>query len=291
VTHTTTYRYTAPVSLCHNVVRLTPRACARQACHRSRLLVDPPPAVLQQRVDYFGNHATFFTVQEPHRRLTVTAESDGAWQQTPQPVAAATLPWEQVRGLLPTDRSEAVLDACQYVFESTHVQISPELLAYASPSFPPGRPVLEGAADLMARIHTDFRYDPTATTVSTPVHEVLTHRRGVCQDFAHLQIACLRSLGLAARYVSGYLVTRPPPGRPRLIGADASHAWLAVFCPGAGWVDLDPTNNVLPTERHITLGWGRDYEDVSPTRGVILGGGRQTIAVGVDVVELPEPGA
>jgi transglutaminase-like putative cysteine protease len=276
------------VSLCHNVVRLTPRACARQACDRSRLLVDPPPAVLQQRIDYFGNHATFFTVQEPHRRLTVTAESDGAWQLVPEPVPATTLPWEQVRGLLPGDRSEAVLDACQYTFESTHVQTSPELLAYAAPSFPVGRPILEGAADLMTRIHTDFKYDPTATTVSTPVHEVLTHRRGVCQDFAHLQIACLRSLGLAARYVSGYLVTRPPPGRPRLIGADASHAWLSVFCPGLGWVDLDPTNDVMPSERHITLGWGRDYDDVSPTRGVILGGGRQTIAVGVDVVELPE---
>jgi transglutaminase-like putative cysteine protease len=283
VTHTTTYHYTAPVSLCLNVVRLTPRSGPRQECHANRLIIDPLPAVLHPHVDYFGNHTTFFTVQEPHRRLMVTAESEGAWQTSTDPVAEATPPWETVRNTL-AENAPALFDACQFAFESHHVPISAELAAYAAPSFTPDRPILEGAMDLMARIHHDFRFDPTATTVSTPVHEVLTHRRGVCQDFAHLQIGCLRSLGLSARYVSGYLVTRPPPGRPRLVGADASHAWLSIYCPDLGWVDLDPTNNMLPGERHITLAWGRDYDDVSPTRGVIIGGGRQSISVGVTVI-------
>ena len=178
------------------------------------------------------------------------------------------------------------MEACSFTFDSHYVKRSPALAEYATPSFAPGRPILDATADLSARIHREFRYDAKATTISTPLAEVLANRHGVCQDFAHLAIGCLRSLGLAARYVSGYLESRPPPGRARLVGADASHAWLAVFAPGLGWVDFDPTNNVLPSERHLTLAWGRDYGDVSPIRGVILGGGSHTMSISVDVAPL-----
>jgi len=288
VTHTTVYEYSEPVSLCHNALHLKPRSCPRQECHQVDLLVWPDPGPVQNEHDYFGNSLTCFTIQEPHRRLVLRAES---WVEVtaPEPLAAAATPaWEAVRDALRTDRSDAVLDAYQFVFASRYAPCSEELAAYAAPSFPPQRPLGEAVLDLTRRIYADFRYDPRATTVSTPVHEVLTHRRGVCQDFAHLQLGCLRSLGLAARYVSGYLVTVPSPGRTRLTGADASHAWVTVFCPGVGWIDFDPTNNRIPTDTHITLAWGRDYDDVSPVRGVILGGGHSTLTVGVDVVQADE---
>jgi len=161
---------------------------------------------------------------------------------------------------------------------------SPVLAEYTAPSFTKERPLLEAVADLTGRIHRDFTFDRTATTVATPLQTVFRTRRGVCQDFAHLEIACLRSLGLAARYVSGYLESVPPPDQPRLTGADASHAWVSVFCPPVGWVDVDPTNDVLADERHVTVAWGRDYGDVSPLRGVILGGGQHALHVGVSVV-------
>jgi transglutaminase-like putative cysteine protease len=186
-----------------------------------------------------------------------------------------------VRAALQADR--ALLEPYSFTFDSHYVRRSPALAEYAAPSFAPGRPILDAVADLSARIHREFRYDAKATTIATPLAEVLAHRHGVCQDFAHLAIGCLRSLGLAARYVSGYLESRAPPGRERLVGADASHAWLAVFSPGLGWVDFDPTNNVLPSERHLTIAWGRDYDDVSPIKGVILGGGSHTMTISVDV--------
>lgn len=286
VTHTTTYTYSQPVSLCHNLAHLTPRPGPRQSTTDFRLVVDPDPAVVHERVDFFGNPATFFTVQEPHKKLAVRAEHTTTVAPFSPPDPAATPPWEEVRDLLRTDRSPVVLDACHYSFDSPYVAASAALAEYAAPSFPPGRPLLEAALHLTARIHREFRYDPKATTLSTSLAEVLAGRRGVCQDFAHLQIGCLRSLGLAARYVSGYLLTRPAAGKERLVGADASHAWVSVYCPGSDWIDLDPTNDLIPSDEHVLLAWGRDYDDVSPVKGVILGGGEHRIAVAVDVVRV-----
>jgi transglutaminase-like putative cysteine protease len=193
------------------------------------------------------------------------------------------MPWEDVARSLPTDYTSAGLGAYQFTFESPRIRIRPEFAAYALESFTPKRPMLEALLDLTTRIHRDFRFDSKVTNVRTPPEDVFRKRRGVCQDFAHVQIACLRSLNLPARYVSGYLRTYPPPGRPRLVGADASHAWVSSYCPGVGWVDLDPTNNVVPSDGHVTLAWGRDYGDVSPLRGLILGGGAHTVKVSVDV--------
>jgi transglutaminase-like putative cysteine protease len=281
VTHTTNYLYADPVSLCHNLVHLRPRLAPRQTCHHSTLLVQPEPRALVHQQDYFGNPIAFFTIQAPHKKLSISAKH--RLEVTPlDPVPLGETPaWEAVRAALQSDRT--LLEPCSFTFDSHYVKCSPVLADYAVPSFVPGRPILDAVADLSARIHREFRYDAKATTISTPLAEVLANRHGVCQDFAHLAIGCLRSLGLAARYVSGYLETRPPPGRARLVGADASHAWLAVFAPGLGWIDFDPTNNVLPSERHLTLAWGRDYGDVSPIRGVILGGGSHTMSISVDV--------
>jgi len=284
VTHTTTYVYSEPVTLCHNLVHLTPRDTLQQTTRHHQLLVSPLPAVSKGRTDFFGNHAQFFTIQEPHQKLVVTARCSTQVTQSVPPATDDTLPWEQVRASLEADRSPAGLESYQFAFDSPYIKTSPDLATYAAPSFTPGRPLLEAVLDLTQRIHKDFRYDDTATTVTTPIHEVLRVRRGVCQDFAHLEIGCLRSLGLAARYVSGYLLTNPPAGQQRLVGADASHAWLSVCCPGSGWIDVDPTNNQIPSQKHITLAWGRDYDDVSPLKGVILGGGDHSVSVGVDVV-------
>lgn len=298
ITHRTTYRYSSPVSLCQNLAHLTPREVPWQRCRRSVLAVDPEPAVLTGRVDSFGNPAMFFSIQQPHSELTLTAiHRMEVWPRKEVEALAAgagkdSPPWEQVREQLASDCSSESLDACQFVFASRFTQsdVGPGLAEYARRSFTPGRPMLEAAIDLTERIHREFTYDTRATTVSTPVREVFTHRRGVCQDFAHLQIACIRALGLAARYVSGYLPTQPPPGQPRLVGADATHAWVGIYCPRVGWVDLDPTNNKVVSDRHIILAWGRDYDDVSPIKGVILGGGSHEMSAAVDVLEVPEDG-
>ncbi len=290
VIHSTTFRHSKPVSLGHNLVHLTPRTDGRQTCLHSETVIEPAPTLIREQPDFFGNRAMYFTIEEPHDELKVKAVSRVAvapvvaWSRdhaTTDP--AATPSWEAALVSLEHDRSVEGLDARQFVFDSPYVRASADLAHYAAPSFAPGRPLLDAALDLMRRIHADFRYDPRATTLSTPLREVLALRRGVCQDFAHLQIGCLRSLGLAARYVSGYLRTTPPPGRPRLVGADASHAWLSVWCPGFGWTDLDPTNAQIPSEGHIVLAWGRDYDDVSPIKGVNLGGGRHSMTVEVDV--------
>ncbi len=283
VTHRTRYRYAERVALCHNVAHLAPREAPRQRCLRTRLHIDPAPDVCQVRVDYFGNPTTFFTIQQPHDQLTVAAEhvvEVGPYE----PPVGETPAWEEAAARVREDLSPAGLEAREFLFDSPYVAVHPDLREYALGSFLPGRPWLEGVRDLTARIHRDFRYDGRATTVTTPLAEAFEARRGVCQDFAHVQIGCLRSLGLPARYVSGYLQTLPPPGRPRLVGADASHAWVSAYCPGLGWVDVDPTNDVVPSDRHVLLAWGRDYDDVCPVKGVILGGGDHTIAVAVDVV-------
>jgi transglutaminase-like putative cysteine protease len=284
VRHTTTYSYADPVALCHNIAHLTPRAGPRQTCLQSELLIAPFPEVTLPRTDYFGNHATFFTIQQPHRMLIVTGSNETEVQPYSPPKPEETPSWEEVRDSLPIGRDAETLDAFQFTFDSPYSAASADLTEYASPSFPPNRPLAAAVLDLTRRIYSDIKYDRRATTVATPLSEVLALRRGVCQDMAHLEIGCLRSLGLAARYVSGYLRTTPPPGKERLVGGDASHAWLSVWCPGFGWIDLDPTNNQVPSDQHITLAWGRDYGDVTPIKGVILGGRHHSISVSVDVV-------
>lgn len=284
ITHTTTYSYSESVPVCHNEVHLTPRESARQTCSYHRIAIRPQPAGTDRRLDYFGNQVTFFTIEEGHHRLSVTARSKVQVDALQLPPANKSPAWEEVRDRTPGDVSAAGLDTYQFVFKSPRVPLSTELERYAAPSFPARRPLMEALIDLTRRIHTDFEYDPTATTVSTPVDEVLRKRKGVCQDFAHLQIGCLRSLGLPARYVSGYLLTQPPPGQQRLVGADASHAWLSAYCPGLGWIDFDPTNDTICATEHISLAWGRDYGDVCPIKGVFVGGGHHDVAVSVDVV-------
>ena len=289
ITHKNHYYYSRNVSLCHNLAHLTARNCPWQTRLDGQLEISTPPVVSTTRTDYFGNIVSFFTVQEPHRKLDITATNVVDVHPQPTPDPASTPPWEDAVQLLRVRRDEVTLDAYQFAFDSQYVERDPELVAYAAPSFPPRRPLLEAALDLTHRIYAEFQFDSHATSIDTPTREVLEKRRGVCQDFAHLGIGCLRSLGLAARYVSGYLLTNPPPGQTRLIGADMSHAWLSVFHPGFGWIDFDPTNDLIPGEKHITLAWGRDYDDVSPIKGVILGGGRHSVSVGVDVA-LMEPG-
>jgi len=285
IVHRTTYRYRFPVSLGNHVACLKPRTLPNQRLIGNVLVIQPAPATLTERVDYFGNALSFFTVQEPHRELVVETRSEVEREMTRPDLKSpdANIAWEDVVQLLAAERGHAAVEASQFSYESPRIRIRPEFAAYALESFTPGRPMVEALLDLTARIHADFRFDAKSTNVRTPTEEVFKKRRGVCQDFAHVQIACLRSLSLAARYVSGYLRTYPPPGKPRLIGADASHAWVSAYCPGIGWVDVDPTNNVVPSDGHVTLAWGRDYGDVSPLRGLILGGGAHTLRVGVDM--------
>ncbi|MEM9913580.1 MAG: transglutaminase family protein [Planctomycetota bacterium] len=284
ITHETEYRYAVPVSVGHNQVFLRPRdLTGRQRCLRSVIEFAPRPASSNLRHDYFGNASTLFVINEPHTQMLVTAVSEVEVSPSDLPIPGMSPPWEAVCDAVRGDRSAAALDTMQFIYESPLVRVLPELTDYARASFTPGRPVFDAAQDLTHRIFTDFTYDPTTTTVSTPVDEVFRLRSGVCQDFSHLQIAMLRGLGLPARYVSGYLRTFKDEGDPQLIGADASHAWLAVGDGQGHWADFDPTNDLIPAEHHVTVAWGRDYADVSPVRGVIVGGGYQTIDVRVDV--------
>jgi transglutaminase-like putative cysteine protease len=279
VVHTTRYAYAETVSVSHHVARLSPRTLSWQECLTHVLEVEPRPLVQTSYADYFGNLTTFFAMQGPHAKLRVTARSTVSVSPRTVPEPSDTPAWE-----VATDRTALPLDALDALFDSLSIAAAPAFAGYARQSFPAGRPLLEAVVELTARIYDDFTFDPGATTVTTPLAEVFELRRGVCQDFTRVEIACLRSLGIPALYVSGYLETAPPPGKPRRIGADASHAWLAVHCPGQGWIDVDPTNNMLPSTGHITLAWGRDYADVSPIRGVILGGGGHSLQVSVDVV-------
>jgi transglutaminase-like putative cysteine protease len=279
VVHTTRYAYTEPVSVSHHVARLTPRALPYQECLAHALDVEPRAATQASHVDYFGNLTTFFATQGPHAELRVTARSTVSVSPRPVPEPDVVPPWERA-----ADHRELPLEALDGLFDPLSSSQAQPFAEYARKSFSPGRPLLDAVLELTTRIYDDFTFDTKATTVATSLADVFRLRRGVCQDFARFEIACLRSLGIPALYVSGYLETAPPPGKPRRIGADASHAWLAVYCPGKGWIDVDPTNNVLPSTGHITLAWGRDYGDVSPIRGVILGGGGHSLQVNVDVV-------
>jgi transglutaminase-like putative cysteine protease len=269
-----------------HVACLKPRILPRQQLSKCALIVEPSPATMTERIDYFGNLQYFFTVQEPHKELVVESRCEVKLECGATPSPQDSPPWEEAVRLLSADQSTAGLEAFQFRFESPRIKPRPEFAAYALKSFTPRRPMREALLDLTARIHKDFRFDSKVTNVRTSTEEVFRKRRGVCQDFAHIQIACLRSLNLSARYVSGYLRTYPPPGKPRLVGADASHAWMSAYCPGIGWIDVDPTNNVVPSSGHVTLAWGRDYGDVSPLYGVIQGGGAHAMTVSVDVEAL-----
>ena len=286
ITHRTLYEYVAPVTVSHHVTRLEPRESDTQTCEQFSLTIFPEPALRKARVDYFGNRLCFFALQEVHRKLEIVTHSRVTVTAPQSPAPETTPPWEGVAEMFRDPVSPEDVEPYQFVFDSPHVRGSEELAAYARESFVPGAPLLVGAAELTRRIFTDFKYDPVATTVATPLEDVWQTRRGVCQDFAHLSIACLRSIGLPARYVSGYLRTRPPKGQPRLVGADASHAWFRIFCPDVGWVDFDPTNNVQPREEHIVVAHGRDFGDVSPVAGILTGGGQHEVKVSVDVEPL-----
>lgn len=286
IVHTTGYSYSAPASLSQNELFLYPRDTPSQQVLESRFSIDPEPQYMHHRFDYFGNSVYVFMVQHPHNELSMSATSIVQTRRPVTPAVGATLPWEMVAQRLATHLQPLELEASQFIFASPLITVNSEARAYAQQSFAPGTPVLEGAADLVRRIFTEFSYDKNASTVDTTVEQVLINRKGVCQDFAHLAISCLRALGLAARYVSGYLETIPPPGKPKLVGADASHAWISVFIPDFGWVDLDPTNNLICNETYITVAWGRDYGDVAPVKGVVMGGGVHSLSVTVDVTAL-----
>jgi len=286
VTHRTTYEYDEPVAVSHHAARVEPRVTAVQSRTDWKITVSPEPAVQVQRPDFFGNRVCFFAIQELHARLDVTATSIVSVEAQPPPALELSLPWEQVARRYCDPVAPEAIKPYQFVFASPLVQPQPEFADYAKVSFPAGRPLLEGVFDLNRRLHADFAYDPVATTIATPLAEVWAQRRGVCQDFAHFAIACLRSLGLPASYVSGYLRTRSPAGQRRLVGSDATHAWFSVHCVNHGWVDFDPTNNCQPTDEHITVAFGRDFSDVSPVMGILTGGGSHQVKVAVDVEPL-----
>jgi transglutaminase-like putative cysteine protease len=283
VTHSTRYGYDEAIPLSHNVVRMKPREHETQSCLQYQLLVLPAPTVRNEGFDYFGNHVTWFSLQEPHTVLRIAAHSEVQVRAAGPYDLERGITWEDALQVLNISPDREALAAREYVFESPHVPWSAELANFARPSFPAGRPYLACLMDLTQRIHTGFNFLAGSTAIDTSVEEVFHSHQGVCQDFAHLQICCLRSLGFSARYVSGYLVTSPPPGKERLTGADVSHAWVSAYVPGAGWVDFDPTNGMMPSDAHITLAWGRDYDDVGPSRGILLGGRRHWMDVSVDV--------
>ena len=283
VKHKNAFAYSQDVSISHHILHLVPRDTPRQALHNSTIIVDPAASLRLERRDFFGNPVTYLTVQEPHHLLKVLASSRVEVQPLGEFATTDSPPWETVVDQLRRDTTFEVLDAAQFSFDSPYAESTEDIYRYAQQSFTPGRPLLQATEALTAAIFNEFEYQGGVTDLSTPPQQVLSTRKGVCQDFAHLQLACLRSLGLPARYVSGYLLTKPPEGQERLVGADASHAWIAVWCPNVGWIDYDPTNNLLVNDEHVTLAWGRDYGDVSPIKGFMLGGGSHEITVEVDV--------
>ena len=288
IEHETRYEHDGLASTSQHVACLTPRTLAHQRLLGHYLHIEPTPVSVQARTDYFGNLVDQFAILTPYTTMCVTSRSEVEIDQLERTVEPDASPaWESVAdGLLYRGKAR-YSEATEFSYASPFAPVGPEVEAFAREVFEPGRPLLAAAIALMHRIHQEFTFDPEATSVATPITEVLSERRGVCQDFAHLQIAALRALGLPARYVSGYLLTDPPEGQPRLVGADASHAWVSAWCPAHGWVDLDPTNDVLPSFRHITLAWGRDYGDVSPLRGVVLGGQEHRLHVAVSVHPVP----
>jgi len=288
VRHRTTYRYLQDVSHSWHLAHLRLRTTPTQAVHGSGVTLSLQTASRVARDDYFQNPCEWFSIDEPHNHLEVLAESRVTVEPAPERIARDSLPWEQVRTLLENPQDDEERDAVQFQFDSPLTRFHSDIAAYGAASFAPHRPLLAGAIELMNRIHRDFRYDTTVTDVTTPVDRVFEIRAGVCQDLAHVGITAMRAIGLPARYVSGYLLTEPPPDKPRLLGADASHAWFSVWAPPFGWVDLDPTNNLIVSESHVTSSWGRDYGDVAPVAGIILGGHDHVVEVGVDVIPVDQ---
>ena len=281
--HCTTFEYSQPVTFVYNLLHLKPRSLPWQTGHTSRLTVLPEPTVLTERIDYFGNIVTYCGVQHKHEAMRILIESEIEVATRPAQ-ASGGIPWNKSMDGLRRMQCPQTYDAIQYCFVSPLLNQLDEVRDYAMTSCVPGRTIHEVDIDLMHRIHREFKFDPAATTVSTPVVQVLKQRRGVCQDFAHLMISCLRSVGIAARYNSGYIQTTPPPGKERLKGADASHAWVGAYCPRNGWLDLDPTNDKVANEEFITIGWGRDYSDIAPVKGVLIGGGKHKVKAEVDMI-------
>lgn len=286
VVHETVYSYSAQVSSSRQVAHLTPRETTWQRVLSHRLVIDPPYTECADGVDYFGNRIQSFFIDDPHQTLSVRSESEVIVTSVAPPVGTASPPWEEAAGEGGGFPAGLDLSVEQFRVASPAAPILARARAYAAPSFTPGRPWLEAVFELTRRIQREFEYDPKATTISTSVNEVLDLKSGVCQDYAHLMLSALRSLGLAARYVSGYVLNRPRADGTRLTGADASHAWVAAHCPGLGWVAFDPTNGKLADQEFVTLGWGREYLDVTPLRGVVLGAGSQQLAVAVKVTPL-----
>ena len=301
VVHETRYRYMPSVENAHHLVHLKPSDCNGQTLIEHALRITPPPSQQREVIDSYGNSSTFFALQTSHDVLKVVADSlvstraDGP-QHTSGSARINSLPWEKVREQFRYRAGAAYNPAWEFVFASPYVPHDEAFVDFAKPSFTPGRPLAEAAHELMERIYTTMIYDGESTEVNTPALVALRQGKGVCQDFAHIMVACCRAVGLPARYVSGYMLTQPPPGKPRLIGADASHAWASVYCPvaetassGDGhWLDFDPTNNRPPGEDYVTLATGRDFLDVSPLRGVIRGGSQHILDVAVTVAPLDE---
>ena len=285
VVHETRYTYSDTVTSARQLAHLRPRTTGWQTLRAHHVDIDPAPSEQADGIDYFGNGIMRFAVDTPHAELTVRAESI-VELQSHAPDTDAGPAWESAVATPGVWGPDDEFDVAQYRLASPMVPLLPNSIEYARASFPAGRPLPAAMLDLTRRIHADFVYDPKATTVMTQVSEVLAHRRGVCQDFAHFMISCLRSLGLAARYVSGYILNRVPPGKKRLAGADASHAWVEGYCPGVGWLAFDPTNGKAADIEFITVGWGRDFSDVTPLRGVVLGTATQELTVAVNVQPL-----
>ncbi|MEP7108964.1 MAG: transglutaminase family protein [Ferruginibacter sp.] len=284
VIHKTDYTYHEPVSLCHNIIRLIPRSTNKQFCIRSVVTINPEPNVVIEYEDFFGNKLVYFAIEKEHKNLGVHVYSEieklsPAKERLPQynPVT-----WEEACRLTHTLTPE-LINIKQFIATTPMTEADDRIADYAARSFPPGRSLFEGSKNLMTRIFNDFKFQSGFTTIATPLSLVMKERKGVCQDFAHLAIACLRSVGLPVRYVSGYIETIAAPGEEKLVGVDASHAWFSVFIPNSGWVDFDPTNNLIPSDQHITIGWGRDYADITPLRGVIMSSGGHELHVSVDV--------
>ncbi|HEX3770736.1 MAG TPA: transglutaminase family protein [Polyangiaceae bacterium] len=289
VVHKTTYHYAEAVPSSHHEAHLAPREVRGQQVLSHAVHIAPRPDTTRERRDYFQNRALYFGIHESHRSLEVVAESEILVGEREHSMLLDKTAWETARDVVTHDRQAEPLIAYEFVFPSPYVgTVHPELAAFARPSFGPRRPLLDAVAELTARIHEELTYDTAATEASTPLRDVIHNRRGVCQDFAHFQIGCLRAMGLPARYVSGYLSTLPPTGKPRLVGCDASHAWVSTYLPNVGWVDFDPVNDMVPGDRHVTVAYGRDYGDVTPIRGVLVGGGRHSVRVAVDVAPVAE---
>lgn len=288
VIHRTEYRNSTPVLISNQALHLEPRNLEYQQVLASEIAITPKPVSRYSHIDYFGNRMTFLTIGESHSTLQVNCRHEVRVEHRRLPAPSASMAWDQVEACLHEDTELATLRVLEFRFPSPGAPFLLELRDWSLKSFPAGRPLLEAALELNSRIFEEFTFDTTATSVSTPIEEVMKLRRGVCQDFAQLAVACFRSLGLPARYVSGYLRTSPPPGQPRRFGADASHAWCSIYCPQIGWIDLDPTNDKLVDETYITLGWGRDYSDVSLIRGVLSGGDTHELYLSVNVSRLDE---